>query len=527
MEVNDKDNKKDIINKNNNSSNDSILYLLNLLSEIPFIKLLPTYTIQDICRLISLKTYKKNEFVLKQGESISNLYIVKSGSFLCTINRLSSSNISHDINSFDQYQNITNEPFIEERKYELKGKIQNNEEISLFIYHKKSFFGDVELVTGKTQSCFSIRANEDDSTLCCIDRNKWIKFTKRLRIPFTRITIDKLNRINERIIEIITRKNKMDIDKMKICRDKINYQIEVNDNYDYCVKKIEEKEEKLEEDLEKYKSNNNSLKLNEKEKSLKNFQNNKQYILDLFKYPNILKEETKLYLKNNLHNSINKKDLRKVKLIKTKSFLDINQDTNKSNHLANNLSVLFSKHSSNNSDFLQLKSRLFLTNSIRSFNKFRNNSMSDIFNSYVKNLKFNNLKELKNTSIISRNKNNYGNHSSTRSMIEPKFKNFNNLIIKNIFNKKNKMISNNSEPINKENKIKKVKILSFHDKNIRNNMIQKYTNKTINNSMYIANKEEKMDLEKINSLLREKYNSSKNNIINKILGKYKANSFFD
>ena len=89
------------------------------------------------------------------------------------------------------------------------------------------------------------------------------------------------------------------------------------------------------------------------------------------------------------------------------------------------------------------------------------------------------------------------------------------------------MISNNSEPINKENKIKKVKILSFHDKNIRNNMIQKYTNKTINNSMYIANKEEKMDLEKINSLLREKYNSSKNNIINKILGKYKANSFFD
>ena len=525
MELDNKNKKEEIKNKSN-SSNDSVL---NLLIEIPFMKLLPIYTIQDICRLISIKTYKKNEFVLKQGDPISNLYIVKSGSFLCTINRLSSSNISHDINSFAHYQNITNEPFLEERKYELKGKITNNEEIPLFIYHKQSFFGDVELVTGKTQSSFTIQANEDESVLCYIDRNKWIKFTKRLRIPFTRVTIDKLNRINERILDIIKRKNKMDIDKIKMYTDKINYQLEVNDNYDYYAKKIEEKEQKLQEELEKFKSKR-SLKLKEKAKSLKNFQYNKKYILDIFKYPNILKNETKNYLEKYMNNSHNKKDIRKVKLIKTKSLFDMNQDTNKSIQLSNNKSLLYRKKNLKNSDFLKSKSKLFLTNTIKS-NKLKNNSMNDIFISYGKNNnnKYNSLIEQKNSTIISRNQNSFVNNSSLINMDESKFKNFSNLIIKNIFNKNKKISSVTADTTNQENnnKNKKVKILQYEGVNKNNSTIPNFSIKTLNNSMYIANKEEKMSLEKINFLLKEKYNSSKNNIMDKILGKYKSNSFLD
>ena len=247
MEINNNDKNKDI-KKENNINNDSII---NLLIEIQFIKILPTYIIQDICHSISTQKYKKNEYVIKQGDPISNIYIVKSGTFISLINHLSISNISHDINSFIQYQNITNEPFLEERKYELKGQITNNEQISLFIYQKKNFFGDIELISGKNRSCFSIRANEDDSVLCYIDRNKWVKLTKRIRIPFTKTTIDKMNRINDRMVDILKRKNKNDIDKVKLCNDKINYQIEVNDNYDFCVRKIEQKEEKLEQEIEK------------------------------------------------------------------------------------------------------------------------------------------------------------------------------------------------------------------------------------------------------------------------------------
>ena len=69
----------EIISDNVNENN---INNINLIIEIPFIKILPTYAIQDICHSISTKKYKKNEYVLKQGEPISNIYIVKTGSFI-------------------------------------------------------------------------------------------------------------------------------------------------------------------------------------------------------------------------------------------------------------------------------------------------------------------------------------------------------------------------------------------------------------------------------------------------------------
>lgn len=118
--------------------------------------------------------------------------------------------------------------------------------------------------------------------------------------------------------------------------------------------------------------------------------------------------------------------------------------------------------------------------------------------------------------------NNYENSNVGENL---KFKNFSNLIIKNIFNKHNKM--NNSSNINNfdmsnqdDNKNKKDIIPSLNNNRNKNNyIIQNYANKSHNNSMYIANKEEIMDFEKINFLLKEKLNHTKNNIIERIFGK--------
>ena len=528
---NQKNQKENNIFKNtNNNSNEGII---NLLIEIPFVKILPTYAIQDICHLCSTKKYKKNELVIKQGEPISNLYIVKSGSFISSINHLSVSNISYDINSFIQYQNITNEPFLEERKYELEGKITNNEQIPLFIYQKNNFFGDVELISGREKSCFNVKANEDDSVLCYIDRNKWVKLTKRIRIPFTKSTIDKMNRINERIVGILKRKNDNNIDKVKMCKDKINYQIEVNDNYDFCLKRIEKREEKLEKQLKKYNQKEKYLKLNpkEKSKSLRQFNNNKNNVLNLFKYPNILKDETKIYLNKYLHNGNNKKDQRKFKLNQTKSLLNLYQDIDKNNIYSsnNNLSLFLNNKNINISEYSNFKSRLFITNSIK---KFKNNSMIDIFNTNKKNkFKFNKINEYQNLGNGSMKKTFFQNSNlkSNQYGEYKKFNNFSNLIIKNIFNKNinnkinNLTIVNNSD---ENNKNKNVKILALNH-NKKNNYMKSYNNKSLNNSMYIANKEEKMDLDKINYLLKEKYILSKNNIIDKLLGKREDNSSFE
>ena len=506
----------DNINNNANENN------INLIIEIPFIKILPTYAIQDICHSISTKKYKKNEYVLKQGEPISNIYIVKTGSFISSINHLSATDISYNINSFIQYQNITNEPFLEERKYELDGKIKHNEEIYLFIYPRKNIFGDVEIISGKETSSFNIKANEDDSVLCYLDRNKWVNLTKRIRIPFTKATMDKMDRINERIAEILESKNNNTIDKVKIWKDKIKYQIEVNDNFEFYNKKIEKKEEKLEKQLNKYikKEKYKKINLKEKAKSLRDLNSHKNYILKLFKYPSILKNETREFFNKYLDFGNNRKEKRLFKLYKTKSLLNINQDKNNIQSSSNNLSLLYyNNKKAKNSDYLKMKSRFFLTNSIKN-NKLKNNSMVDITN--LSNLSRQNNKKYNNNSIDlgysrSRNKNlfNRNNYESKNGEEYKKIQNFSNLYIRQLINNKKNFTIFNSIDNKESKKNKKVKIQYINNK--KNNFEQSYTNKSLG----------KTDIEKINDLLKKRCNISKNNLIERLLGKKIVNSSFN
>ena len=92
------------------SANDN--NIINLLLDFPFIKILPSYIIQEIHHSITEQHFRIHEVVLKQGDPISNLYIVNSGSFIFTINHESIAQMSQDIHSFIQYQAITEEPFL-------------------------------------------------------------------------------------------------------------------------------------------------------------------------------------------------------------------------------------------------------------------------------------------------------------------------------------------------------------------------------------------------------------------------------
>ena len=509
---NNNENKLDKYNKEKIPIDNSII---NLLIEIPFIKILPSYTIQDICHAISSKKYKKSEIVLRQGEPISNIYIIKKGSFKVSINYCSSLNISQDINSFIKYQNITNEPFLEERKYELDGKLTNHQQLPLLIYQRNQFFGDVELVTGKKESNFTIQAYEDNSVLCFMDRQEWVKLTKRIRIPFTKVTIDKLNRIQNRILDILEMKNKSNIDKIKLCKDKINFQIEINDNYDSCVKKINQKEEQLEKEKEKeikkLKDKRIYMKLYPKEKEIQDFQYKKNNILNIFKYPNILKDETKIYLKKNIKN--NKREIRKVKINQSKSYFNLEPHINKSNISSN-------ENNSKNLELPKFKSRLFLTNSIKLKNK--NNSMNNILNSTISPEKTKIKNDLSSTiygyNSGSKNKSIYNNSPKIENNVtifkETQNKYYNNLIIKNILNR-----NRNNNPLNCSSSNYNYNIKNKGDKKvfIRHLKLHKTNKKYLNNS--VVNKREKMDIDTINSILQERYNKTKNNLIEKLFGK--------
>ena len=516
---NNNENKLDKNNKEKDPIDNSII---NLLLEIPFIKILPSYTIQDICHAISSKEYKKSEIVLRQGEPILNIYIIKKGSFKVSIYHCSSINISQDINSFIKYQNITNEPFLEERKYELEGKLTNHQQLPLIIYQRHQFLGDMELVTGKKESNFTIQANEDNSILCFMDRQKWVKLTKRIRIPFTKVTIDKLIRLQNRIVDILESKNKNNINKIKLCEDKINYQIEINDNYDSCIKKINKKEEKLEKEKEKeikkFKDKSIFMKFYPKEKELQEFQNKKTNILNIFKYPNILKDETKIYLKKNLKN--NKREIRKVKINQSKSYLNIEPHINKAN-------ISSYENISKNLELPKFKSRLFLTNSIKLKNK--NKSMNDIFNSTKSPEKTKIKNDLSSTIYAynsgSKNKSIYNNSSQIGNEAtifkENKNKYYNNIIIKNILNRNrnSKLLNSTSNNNNYNYNLKNIGNKKVFFRPLKNHRTNK---KNLNNS--VIDKREKMDLDTINSILQERYNKTKDNLIEKLLGKKMDNA---
>ena len=500
------------------STNDN--NIINLLLDFPFIKILPSYIIQEIHHSITEQQFRIHEVVLKQGDPISNLYIVNSGSFIFTINHESIAQMSQDIHSFIQYQAITEEPFLEKRKYELNGKIINNEQIPIFIYQEKKFFGDIEIISGRNTSIFNIIANEDNSSLYVIDRIKWVRLTKRIRIMFTKMTLKKIEMIYERIFDVLKGKNYLNIDKMKLYKDKIHEQIEITNNYDIYSQKIQKKEKKLQNELDKIKMNKYNEKLKEEKfKSLRNFQYSKDYLLNLFKFPNILKEDKKSDLEKYLFVNKNR-DTQRFKLRNTISRFNIDPDLSKYNIISNN-------ENKNN------KSKLFMTNPMKQIKSYSTNNIFDTIKTQKtirrKRIEKITFKEGKN-SLINNSSSLINFYKNSKTLIKYKEEKFSSKSLT-----KNSLLGNNNSPnnnnenfysqkmrnlllqtiLNRENQMKKVMIKPLVSKG-RNRLLLKRNQTIVSNSDY---KREKMNKEQIDNILKQRYNSIKEKLMNNLLGK--------
>ena len=423
--------------------------------------------------------------------------------------------MSQDINSFIRYQSITEEPFLEKRKYELTGKIKNNEEIPIFIYQSKKLFGDIEIISGRNTSIFNIYANEDNSSLYIIDRMKWVKLTKKIRVIFTRLTLKKIEIIYDRILEVLKGKDNLNINKMKLYKQKILEQIEISNNYDIYFNQIEKKEKRLQNELNKYKLESKNSQY-EKEKSIimQNFRHNKDYLLKLFKYPNILKEDVRIDLDKYLF-KIKNKDSQRFKLGKTISKLNLNQDLSKNDSMQ--------KIEPQN-----LKSNLFVTNSVK---LLKNNSANNILDN-MKILKTFNKKILKNKALQQENINYKSsinfyqtpnskknikeeNHTPFRkntNSIEQTSSNINNNKEQVFFQKmKNCVLKNaiNKRKINEKNISKPFELKNPKKVNSKNKIMR----------IYSENKKEKITKDKIDDILNERCKFTKEKLIDKLLGK--------
>ena len=295
-------------NKENISSKQSVLTTntkkavnkkLEIISQIPLFQKLPLNAFNLLLLKLKEKSYRKNEFVIKQNDIIDNVYLILQGKFMLSINHKVQFDIQHDINTFINYNN----------------------ELILFTYNKKNFFGDIEMFANYKKSLFSIKALEEDCVLGVVDRKSFWEIIYKEKDEFRDDVENKLDMLQERITDILNQKIYSSIDKLKLNKEKISYQLEVNQNYKLITEKFDEiknnilnnknkiifndKSKSLDsKSLDLNKTSNSSLSDNKTDKNIfnKNMKNviqksssaedifnYEKKILNLFKFPTVLK----------------------------------------------------------------------------------------------------------------------------------------------------------------------------------------------------------------------------------------------
>ena len=286
----------------NSNAKEDVNSKLGLIADIPLIKNLSFILMHQLSSGLTEKSFKKNEYLIKQNDYINDIYLVLKGKFVISLNHNVQFDVEHDIHTFINYQNITLEPFSFERNHEITGEIKYKNEINLFIYDIKNFFGDIETLANYDKSLFSIKAAEDNSVIGTISRKNFLEIIDKVKVEFQQNVEEKLDKIQERIKDILNHKMDLNYDKLKVDKQRISYQLTVNHNYGIILEKIN--------NIKKRIIDNNNL--------------NQRKIIYLKQTDNI---RNKKYLRKKNY-TINDKNIInniiKPKIIRSKSLLDIN-----------------------------------------------------------------------------------------------------------------------------------------------------------------------------------------------------------
>ena len=106
---------------------------LEIISEIPLFNDLSYGLFSFLNEELKEKHYKKNEYVIKQNDPINDIYLTIKGKFILTLNHQIEYDVEHDINTFINYQNITSEPFNNDRGYEILEEFKEASQIILYV----------------------------------------------------------------------------------------------------------------------------------------------------------------------------------------------------------------------------------------------------------------------------------------------------------------------------------------------------------------------------------------------------------
>ena len=324
---------------------------LEVISDLTITKDLPFNMLNLFIEHLKEKTYKINEYIIKQNDPITDIYLIIKGKFILSLNHQVQFDVEHDINTFINYQNITKEPFNTERNYEITGKINTTNELDLFIYDIRNFFGDIEMLANYDKSLFNVKAAEDFSVLGIIDRNIFLEIIEKVKEEF-RIDVEKkLDMIQERIMDILNQKIDLNFDKLKVNKERISYQLSINHNYKLIIEKLNKIKKKLGNNKNIKSNKINQLKLHSKPKAfnrkrnsiIQNHNNKNKYILNkrnkpvinrsqsvldinnyekkvmnLFQFPTVLKNDTKIIFDKFFNGIFDRHNIKKFNLDKIK-----------------------------------------------------------------------------------------------------------------------------------------------------------------------------------------------------------------
>ena len=180
-----------------------------------------------ISKQFVIHSYNAMDIIHKQNSPITDIYIVKKGTFSLTYTRKTDSPVDFNLDYFLNYQNISNERFTNNRKYELEGKLSYIEEEKIVILGEGEIIGDIEWALGKENYIFNLKANEQGSQLISCNIEKFSQMIGKIANHFKAIVKTKIESLNNRIINYFKGKKMHQINKKKSYENAIIKQFDV------------------------------------------------------------------------------------------------------------------------------------------------------------------------------------------------------------------------------------------------------------------------------------------------------------
>ena len=491
--------KTDILKKN-----DMLTFLktLKILKEVS-----NEVVINNIYNSLKEKHLFRGEPLVKNGENIDKIYIIRKGYFQVNLNiKQKIKNLFNDLNYFGHY---TMKEKSENIKYEIKNYYYHDEKYKIVTYGEGEIIGDIEIFLGSKKFLTDVFCNTDSSLVYEISYQDFIMYSNKTmkealikegkqKLKYFRKRIRSIKVINSKKLNNVNRFKEIIYNKLEEEKGEIFNKIENSMNGKYKYEK--KKRKKLKSSSVNYKLKEIINQLNTQKEYL-NINNNNEYNNKLDSFKNDTKEGRNKYILK-----LSKESKEEYLIFPTSiknnnlKLIHSNEITHKDNNVINS-DITYSQ-------YIKTTSSQSIKNNYKNKNRYKNSekTISFLINSSNNNNKFlsGNINYRPFTSNKANNINSLKIKSSKNNI------DYTNLKSESISYKRNILSCKKSKSVSLNEKFQRIFTHLFNHKKKRNTSNDDYD--SINNLNYYNTQES--TLKKINDCSKQNFNTCSQNIIN-------------